>query len=191
MTLVRSIVGPTVFDRILAVNSFGTKTVLLIAVYGFLTGRPDFLDLALVYALMNFIGTIAVMKFTRFGDLAGMEDERGDVCMTGGCPRGCELGVRRRRFCLRHHRRHRPAAVARLLHPDPRRRHHRHHGRVADSGRAHVPAGLTLVTAKLVMLLFFLVITSPLSSHALAKAAFCAGLNPMLGRDLVREDDDD
>jgi multicomponent Na+:H+ antiporter subunit F len=75
MTLVRAISGPTVFDRVLAVNSFGTKTVLLIAVYGFLSGRPDFLDLALVYALMNFIGTIAVMKFTRFGDLAGMEDE--------------------------------------------------------------------------------------------------------------------
>jgi multicomponent Na+:H+ antiporter subunit F len=79
MTLIRSIAGPTVFDRVLAVNSFGTKTVLLIAVYGFLSGRPDFLDLALVYALMNFIGTIAVMKFTRFGDLAGMEsDEEGE-----------------------------------------------------------------------------------------------------------------
>ena len=75
MTLIRSILGPTVFDRVLAVNSFGTKTVLLIAVYGFLSGRPDFLDLALVYAMMNFIGTIAVMKFARFGDLAGMEDE--------------------------------------------------------------------------------------------------------------------
>jgi multicomponent Na+:H+ antiporter subunit F len=75
MTLIRSILGPTVFDRVLAVNSFGTKTVLLIAVYGFLSGRPDFLDLALVYALMNFIGTIAVMKFTRFGDLVGMEEE--------------------------------------------------------------------------------------------------------------------
>jgi multicomponent Na+:H+ antiporter subunit F len=75
MTLARSILGPTVFDRILALNSFGTKTVLLIAVLGFLTGRPDFLDLALVYALMNFIGTIAVAKYTRFGDLAGMEEE--------------------------------------------------------------------------------------------------------------------
>jgi len=75
MTLTRSILGPTVFDRVLAVNSFGTKTVLLIAVFGFLTGRPDFLDLALVYALMNFIATVAVMKFTRFGHLAGMEDD--------------------------------------------------------------------------------------------------------------------
>jgi multicomponent Na+:H+ antiporter subunit F len=79
MTLVRSIAGPTVFDRILALNSFGTKTVLLIAVIGFLNGRPDFLDLAMVYALMNFIGTIAVMKFTRFGDLAGMEDDEEDT----------------------------------------------------------------------------------------------------------------
>ena len=75
MGLIRAILGPTVFDRILAVNSFGTKTVLLIAAYGFLSGRPDFLDLAMVYALMNFIGTIAVMKYTRFGDLAGMEDD--------------------------------------------------------------------------------------------------------------------
>jgi multicomponent Na+:H+ antiporter subunit F len=79
MTLVRAIAGPTVFDRILALNSFGTKTVLLIAVIGFLAGRPDFLDLALVYALMNFIGTIAVMKFTRFGDLAGMEGDEEDT----------------------------------------------------------------------------------------------------------------
>ena len=52
-------------------------------------------------------------------------------------------------------------------------------------------AGLTLVTVKLVVLLIFLVLTSPLSSHALAKAAFMRGLKPMLGRDLVREDDDD
>ena len=79
MTLIRSIAGPTVFDRVLAVNSFGTKTVLLIAVYGFIADRPEFLDLALVYALMNFIGTIAVMKFTRFGDLAGMEEDDEEI----------------------------------------------------------------------------------------------------------------
>ncbi len=48
---------------------FGTKTVLLIAVFGFLTGRPDFLDIALVYALINFIATIAVLKFFEYGDL--------------------------------------------------------------------------------------------------------------------------
>jgi len=70
LLMIRAVKGPTVFDRILSVNSFGTKTVLLIAVLGFLTGRPAFLDLALVYALMNFITTIAVLKFTRFGNLA-------------------------------------------------------------------------------------------------------------------------
>lgn len=69
LALVRALLGPTVYDRVLAVNTFGTKTVLLIAVLGFLTDRPDFLDLALVYALINFIGTIAVLKFFEFGDL--------------------------------------------------------------------------------------------------------------------------
>ena len=70
LAIARAAAGPTVFDKILAANAFGTKTVLLIAVSGFLTGRPDFLDLALVYALRNFIGTIAVLKFVRFGNLA-------------------------------------------------------------------------------------------------------------------------
>lgn len=69
MALVRALLGPTVYDRVMAVNIFGTKTVLLIAVLGFLTDRPEFLDLALVYALINFIGTIAVLKFFEFGDL--------------------------------------------------------------------------------------------------------------------------
>jgi multicomponent Na+:H+ antiporter subunit F len=69
LALVRALLGPTVYDRVMAVNMFGTKTVLLIAVLGFLTGRPEFLDLAIVYALINFIGTIAVLKFFEFGDL--------------------------------------------------------------------------------------------------------------------------
>lgn len=70
LALARAIAGPTVFDRILAANMFGTKTVLLIALLGFLAGRPEFMDLALVYALMNFIGTIAVLKYvTSQGDL--------------------------------------------------------------------------------------------------------------------------
>jgi multicomponent Na+:H+ antiporter subunit F len=71
MALARALLGPTVFDRILALNSFGTLTVALIAVLGFLTGRPDFLDLALVYALINFIGTIAVAKYVVFSHLGG------------------------------------------------------------------------------------------------------------------------
>ncbi|WP_041795837.1 monovalent cation/H+ antiporter complex subunit F [Pararhodospirillum photometricum] len=71
LALVRAALGPTVYDRILAVNMMGTKTVLLIGVMGFLTGRPDFLDLALVYALINFVGTIAILKFHSPGGLAG------------------------------------------------------------------------------------------------------------------------
>ena len=69
IAMARALMGPTVYDRVLAVNMFGTKTVLLIAVLNFLTGRPEFLDLALVYALINFIGIIAVLKFWEFGDL--------------------------------------------------------------------------------------------------------------------------
>ena len=69
LTLTRALLGPTLFDRLLAVNSFGTKTVMLIAVYGFMTGRPDFLDIGLVYALINFVGTIAVLKFFEFDHL--------------------------------------------------------------------------------------------------------------------------
>lgn len=62
IALARAFLGPTVYDRILAVNMFGTKTVLFIAVFGFMSGRPDFLDIALVYALINFVGVIAVLK---------------------------------------------------------------------------------------------------------------------------------
>lgn len=69
LVLARALIGPTVYDRILAVNSVGTKTVLAIAVFGFLAGRPDFLDIALVYALINFVGTVAVLKFFEYGDL--------------------------------------------------------------------------------------------------------------------------
>ena len=78
LVLVRAFLGPTVFDRILAVNSFGTKTVLFIAVYGFLTGRPEFLDIALVYALINFIGTIAVLRFFEYGDFISLGQKRED-----------------------------------------------------------------------------------------------------------------
>jgi multicomponent Na+:H+ antiporter subunit F len=79
LALVRALLGPTVYDRVLAVNTFGTKTVLLIAVLGFLTERPEFLDLALVYALINFIGTIAVLKFFEFGDLGFTRGTPGEA----------------------------------------------------------------------------------------------------------------
>lgn len=81
LTIYRAIQGPTVYDRILAVNAFGTLTVVLIAVHGFMSGRPDFLDLALVYALINFIGTIAVSKYVEFSHMGRPSggDELGDI----------------------------------------------------------------------------------------------------------------
>ena len=82
LVLIRAFRGPTVFDRILAVNSFGTLTVILIAVHGYLAGRPEFLDLALVYALINFIGTIAVTRFVRYrelGNVDGKREHHGDI----------------------------------------------------------------------------------------------------------------
>ena len=77
LALIRAALGPTVFDRALAGNSIGTVAMLLLAVMGFLNGRPEFLDLAIVYGLLNIIGTIAVLKFFRYGDLGdpGQSDE--------------------------------------------------------------------------------------------------------------------
>ena len=75
LALIRALKGPTVYDRVLAVNMFGTKTVLLIAVIGFLTGRPDFLDLSLIYVLINFIGTNAILKFVEFGSVDSTEEQ--------------------------------------------------------------------------------------------------------------------
>jgi multicomponent Na+:H+ antiporter subunit F len=69
LTLVRAALGPTVFDRAQAANTIGTVAMLLLAVIGFLNGRPEFLDLAIVYGLLNIIGTIAVLKYFRYGDL--------------------------------------------------------------------------------------------------------------------------
>ncbi len=62
--IIRGILGPTLYDRILAVNMFGTKTVLLISLLGFAMGRPDFLDIAIVYSLINFISVIGVLHFS-------------------------------------------------------------------------------------------------------------------------------
>ncbi|MEX0637353.1 MAG: monovalent cation/H+ antiporter complex subunit F [Burkholderiales bacterium] len=69
LALARAIAGPTVFDRALAANSIGTLAMMMLAVLGFLDGRPEFLDLAILYGLLNIVGTIAVLKFFRYGDL--------------------------------------------------------------------------------------------------------------------------
>lgn len=76
MALARALMGPTVFDRILAVNLFGTLTVVLIALLGFLIDRPEFLDISLVYALINFIGTIAVTKYCVFTNFNAPVEEQ-------------------------------------------------------------------------------------------------------------------
>ena len=67
--IVRAVAGPTVFDRTQAVNTAGTVAMLLLAVVGFLNDRPEFLDIAIIYGLLNVIGTIAVLKFFRYGNL--------------------------------------------------------------------------------------------------------------------------
>lgn len=69
LAIARAIAGPTVFDRVLAGNTIGTVAMLLLSVIGFLTSRPEFLDLAIVYGLLNVVGTIAVLKYFRHGNL--------------------------------------------------------------------------------------------------------------------------
>ena len=83
LVLVRLFAGPSLYDRVLAANAFGTYTAMFIGVLGFLAGRPEFLDIALLYALLNFIGTIAVLKYFRYRAI-------GD---TSPPPRGGDLSV--------------------------------------------------------------------------------------------------
>lgn len=76
LALARALMGPTVFDRIAAINVFGTKTVLLIAVFALFSGRTDLLDIALVYALINFIGMVAVLRYVKYGDFFSAHNEK-------------------------------------------------------------------------------------------------------------------
>jgi len=75
--IIRALRGPTVFDRLLAGNTIGTAAILLLAVVGFMTGRPEFLDIGITYGLLNIIGTLAVLKFFRYGDLSREAPEEG------------------------------------------------------------------------------------------------------------------
>lgn len=76
LMLVRALKGPTVFDRLVAANSIGNAAIVILALFGFLTGRPAFLDIAITYALLNIVGVFAVLKFFRHGRLGyGGEDE--------------------------------------------------------------------------------------------------------------------
>ena len=78
LAVVRALSGPTVFDRVLAANAVGTGAIMLLAVFGFLVGRPEWLDIGITYGLLNLIGTLAVLKFFRYGDLSrdGAPEER-------------------------------------------------------------------------------------------------------------------
>lgn len=69
LVLYRAIKGPGVYDRVLSVNVIGTKTVILVALIGYIYERPHFLDIAIVYALINFIATIAFLKYRETGRL--------------------------------------------------------------------------------------------------------------------------
>ncbi len=75
LALWRAFGGPTVYDRILAVNMFGGQTVLMIAILGFLMGRPDFTDIALAYALINFLGTLAFLKFYAYHEIGRVDSD--------------------------------------------------------------------------------------------------------------------
>ncbi len=84
LALLRALAGPTTYDRIAAVNMFGTKTVLLIAVLAFLSGRTDLLDIALVYALINFIGVVAALRLVTQGnfhssDIDEIKADKGEL----------------------------------------------------------------------------------------------------------------
>lgn len=69
LALLRAFLGPGRYNRILAINMFGTKTVLFVAVVGFLFGRPEFLDIGILYALVNFLVTVAVLRLTHYPEL--------------------------------------------------------------------------------------------------------------------------
>ncbi|WP_328349384.1 monovalent cation/H+ antiporter complex subunit F [Streptomyces sp. NBC_00445] len=77
LTLLRAFMGPGLYNRILAINTFGTKTVLFVAVAGFLFGRPAFLDIGILYALVNFVATVAVLRLTHYQELLS-ETEEGE-----------------------------------------------------------------------------------------------------------------
>ena len=79
LMLVRALKGPTVFDRLVAANSIGNGAIVILALFGFLAGRPAFLDIAITYALLNIIGVFAVLKFFRYGPLGYDAEEEGDA----------------------------------------------------------------------------------------------------------------
>ena len=66
LALLRALLGPTTWDRILATNVVGTKIVIFVAILGFIMKRPEFLDISLLYAVLNFMATIAILKLVEY-----------------------------------------------------------------------------------------------------------------------------
>ncbi len=75
-SLIRAGIGPTWFDRMLAANTFTTQSVLLIAVYFFATGHPEYIDIVLLYALLNYVGTLALVNYFNRRPGCGSTDQR-------------------------------------------------------------------------------------------------------------------
>ena len=74
LSLYRVVMGPVIIDRIIGVNVIGTKTVAIIVLTGFIFDRVEFfIDIAFVYALINFIGALALSKYF---ERKGVEDRR-------------------------------------------------------------------------------------------------------------------
>jgi len=69
VVLFRALSGPTVQDRILSVNTFGTTTVLWLCAWSVVSGRDHMIDIAMIYALTSFVATIAALKFVERGHL--------------------------------------------------------------------------------------------------------------------------
>jgi multicomponent Na+:H+ antiporter subunit G len=168
--------GPPCSTALQAANTIGTSAMLLLAVFGFLNGRPEFLDLAMVYGLLNVVGVIAVLKFFRHGDL-GADERRAPNEHADRSAQRHQPARRRRFFCL-------VGAVGLLRMPDFYTRMHA--ASVLETLGAGLmllglllQAGLTLVAVKLLMIGLLIFFASPTASHALARAALSRGLKPL------------
>ena len=180
LALIRAYLGPTVYDRVVAVNAIGTMTVLLIAAVGFLMGRPEFLDIALVYALINFIGTIAVLRYikrrrARDAEEAERAESAGGRAVIVDILSWISIGIGAAFILV--------GGLGLVRMPDVFTRLHA--SSVADTAGAGFillgfmfQAGLSLNALKLVLIFVFLVFTAPTASHALAHAALLDGIRP-------------
>ena len=188
MVLVRAMRGPTAFDRLLAVNAIGTIVILGIALHGYVMGRPEFVDISILYAIINFIGTLAVLKLFDTGGL-GDRGGRAKAELPGQEEGGNESRHRhsvrpsdRCRRCGASDRKSRAPAL-----PDLYSRTHAV-GMMDTAGVGFIILGLvvhegfTLISVKLALVGIFLFFTSPISTHAVAQVAHRSGVKPVTGK---------